>query len=74
MLSNESKSITAPSFSGFVDSTYDALILFEASLRGICPQVGRRLQEKERYLITSGSVFVFVRAFAWQLCFPRRMN
>lgn len=60
MLNTESSAVTTPTFHGFIDSTYDALVLFEACQRGICPKVTRRLQEKERHLITSGSIFVFV--------------
>ncbi|KAL1923008.1 uncharacterized protein VTP21DRAFT_9384 [Calcarisporiella thermophila] len=46
-------------FYGFIESTQDALLLFEACRRGILPRVCRRLQEKERKLVRSGSVFIF---------------
>lgn len=46
-------------FYGFVESTTDALLLFEASHRGILPKISRRLQEKERGIIRSGSIFIF---------------
>jgi hypothetical protein len=48
-----------PAFDGYVESTLDALLIFEACRRGICPRITRRLQEKERKLIKSGAVFVF---------------
>jgi hypothetical protein len=51
--------ITEPTFSGFVDSTYDALVLFEACLQRRVHKITRRLHEKERHLIKSGSIFVF---------------
>lgn len=48
-----------PSFRGILDSTYDALLLFEASRRGMIPRIRRRLAEKQRAeLIQSGSIFV----------------
>lgn len=46
-------------FHGFVETTTDALLLFEACRRGLLPKISRRLQERERYIIRSGSVFIF---------------
>ncbi|CAG8479401.1 5792_t:CDS:2 [Ambispora gerdemannii] len=46
-------------FNGFIETTQDTLLIFEACRRGILPKVSRRLQEKERKIVTSGSVFVF---------------
>ncbi|CAG8619577.1 12181_t:CDS:2 [Ambispora leptoticha] len=46
-------------FNGFIETTQDTLLIFEACRRGILPRVSRRLQEKERKIVTSGSVFVF---------------
>ena len=46
-------------FHGFVETTTDALLLFEACRRGILPKTSRRLQESERGAIKSGTVFIF---------------
>jgi hypothetical protein len=46
-------------FNGFVETTQDALLIFEACRRNILPKIARRLLEKERKLVRSGSVFVF---------------
>jgi hypothetical protein len=46
-------------FHGYIETTKDALLLFEACRRGILPRVNRRLQDKERYLIQSGTIFCF---------------
>ncbi|KAI8881293.1 hypothetical protein K501DRAFT_324571 [Backusella circina FSU 941] len=46
-------------FHGYIETTKDALLLFEACKRGILPRVNRRLQDKERYLIQSGTIFCF---------------
>ena len=44
----------------FLLSTKDALMVFEAARRGICPIVTRRLHDNEKAsMITSGSVFAF---------------
>ena len=49
-----------PPFFGIIETTLDALIVFEASRRGLIPRITRRLAEKERSaMISSGSVFVF---------------
>ncbi|VVT53565.1 uncharacterized protein SAPINGB_P003638 [Magnusiomyces paraingens] len=44
---------------GHVRTPLDAIYLFEACRLGILPRVQRRLSEKERQAITSGSVFVW---------------
>lgn len=46
-------------FHGYIASTKDSLIVFEACRRGLLPRVTRRLQEKERHLVQSGAVFCF---------------
>ncbi|KAL1920338.1 uncharacterized protein VTP21DRAFT_1484 [Calcarisporiella thermophila] len=46
-------------YHGFVETTQDTLLIFEACRRGLLPRVCRRLHEKERRLIRSGTVFVF---------------
>lgn len=47
------------SFQGYVASTQDVLLIFEACRRGILPKIHRRLQDKERGIIQSGAIFVF---------------
>lgn len=49
----------APPFHGFIATTYDALLVFEAARRGMIPRVTRRLNDSERNLVKSGSVFVY---------------
>ena len=46
-------------YNGHVRSPADAIILFEACRLGLLPRVQRRLSEKERQSIRSGSVFVW---------------
>ncbi|KIX01017.1 uncharacterized protein Z518_10083 [Rhinocladiella mackenziei CBS 650.93] len=46
-------------YNGHVRTPTDAIILFEACRLGILPRVQRRLSEKERQSIRSGSVFVW---------------
>lgn len=49
-----------PAFRGFVESTQDALLIFEGCRRDVLPKITRRLQEFEkRALVVSGAVFVF---------------
>ncbi|GAA5891993.1 hypothetical protein JCM8208_002962 [Rhodotorula glutinis] len=49
-----------PAFRGFVESTLDALLIFEGCKRGFLPKITRRLQEFEkRQNVVSGAVFVF---------------
>lgn len=46
-------------YNGLVRTPTDAIILFEACRLGLLPRVQRRLSEKERQSIRSGSVFVW---------------
>ncbi|KAJ1974799.1 Gluconate transport-inducing protein [Dimargaris verticillata] len=46
-------------YNGYVETGHDALLLFEACRRGLLQRVPRRLSEKERATITSGSIFVW---------------
>ena len=46
-------------YHGYVRSPADAIKLFEATRIGVLPRVQRRLSEKERQSIRSGSVFVW---------------
>ncbi|KAI8635011.1 Gti1/Pac2 family-domain-containing protein [Xylariaceae sp. FL1651] len=49
-----------PTFTGFIGSTMDALILFEACLSGRLSHVPRRPHDRERgQLIQSGNVFIY---------------
>lgn len=57
--SNSNSAWTEPPWSGFIESTGDALLILEAARRGLIPRVTRRLVDAERKMITSGSVFVF---------------
>ncbi|KAI8983549.1 Gti1/Pac2 family-domain-containing protein [Pilobolus umbonatus] len=50
---------TTETFFGYIETTRDSLLLFEACKRGIIPRISRRLQDKERHLIRSGSIFCF---------------
>ncbi|KAJ7113143.1 Gti1/Pac2 family-domain-containing protein [Mycena epipterygia] len=50
---------TEPPWSGWIETTGDALLILEAARRGLIPRVTRRLVDDERKMITSGSVFVF---------------
>src|SRR5882757_567608 len=57
--SSSSSTWTEPPWSGWIETTGDALLILEAARRGLIPRVTRRLVESERKMITSGSVFVF---------------
>ncbi|KAI9249891.1 Gti1/Pac2 family-domain-containing protein [Sporodiniella umbellata] len=46
-------------FHGYIESTQDVLLVFEACRRGLLTRICRRLQETERRHIGSGSIFVF---------------
>lgn len=48
-----------PPWTGWIETTGDALLILEAARRGIIPRVTRRLVDSERKMISSGSVFVF---------------
>lgn len=51
----------SPSYTGFIGSTKDAVLVIQAVLRGDLPLVDHRPQDRERAeLIKSGNVFVFV--------------
>ncbi|RDB21974.1 Global transcription regulator sge1 [Hypsizygus marmoreus] len=50
---------TEPPWSGWIETTGDALLILEAARQGLIPRVTRRLVDSERKMITSGSVFVF---------------
>ncbi|KAH7100303.1 Gti1/Pac2 family-domain-containing protein [Auriculariales sp. MPI-PUGE-AT-0066] len=51
--------VPEPPWSGWIETTGDALLILEAARQGIIPRVTRRLVESERKMIGSGSVFVF---------------
>ncbi|KAK3319933.1 Gti1/Pac2 family-domain-containing protein [Cercophora scortea] len=51
--------MTMETYHGYVRSPTDAIKLFEACRLGLLPRVQRRLSEKERQAIRSGSVFVW---------------
>jgi len=51
--------IRMETYHGYVRTPADAIKLFEACRLGLLPRVQRRLSEKERQSITSGSVFVW---------------
>lgn len=55
----QESSWTEPPFCGFIETTEDALLILEAARRRMIPRVTRRLADRERKLINSGSVFVF---------------
>lgn len=57
--SNTPSTWTEPPWSGWIETTGDALLILEAARRGLIPRVTRRLVDSERKMITSGSVFVF---------------
>lgn len=44
---------------GYVESTHDAFLVFEACLSGMLSKVPKRLDDQERKKIRSGSIFVF---------------
>ncbi|KAI8384839.1 Gti1/Pac2 family-domain-containing protein [Radiomyces spectabilis] len=51
--------LVAETFHGYIETTQDVLLIFEGCRRNLLPRIGRRLQERERKMIRSGSVFVF---------------
>lgn len=53
------QSMSMETYHGYVRTTLDALILFEACRLGVLSRAQRRLSERERKSITSGSVFVW---------------
>jgi hypothetical protein len=59
-MGNGTVAVLEPTYRGYVGSTTDALILFEACLTGILHHVPRRPHDRERsQLVRSGSVFIY---------------
>ncbi|KAJ2807497.1 Gluconate transport-inducing protein [Coemansia guatemalensis] len=46
-------------YHGFIDTAYDALLIFEACNSGMLPKVQRRFSDRERQKIRSGAVYVW---------------
>jgi hypothetical protein len=59
MSNKKNYGVAKETFHGYIENTRDSLLLFEACKRGIIPRITRRLQDRERYLIRSGSIFCF---------------
>ncbi|GAN08858.1 conserved hypothetical protein [Mucor ambiguus] len=55
----QKNALVTETFYGYIDTTRDSLLLFEACKRGLLPRITRRLQDKERILIRSGTIFCF---------------
>lgn len=55
----KNNSIVKETFHGYIENTRDSLLLFEACKRGIIPRITRRLRDRDRHLIRSGSIFCF---------------
>ena len=51
--------MTSPTFFGYIETPYDALLVLEATLLGILIPTTRRLNGDERKYIKSGDCFVF---------------
>ncbi|KKZ68106.1 hypothetical protein EMCG_06216 [[Emmonsia] crescens] len=59
-MGNGTAAVLEPTYTGYVATTQDALILFEACLTGILHHVPRRPHDRERsQLVKSGSVFIY---------------
>lgn len=59
-MGNGTAAVLEPTYRGYVASTQDALILFEACLTGVLHHVPRRPHDRERsHLVQSGSVFIY---------------
>ncbi|KAJ5778934.1 hypothetical protein N7457_006654 [Penicillium paradoxum] len=57
---NGTAAVLEPTFTGYVATTQDALLLFEACLTGVLHHVPRRPHDRERsHLVRSGSVFIY---------------
>ena len=56
---NTPQLIPSESFFGSVETTCDAFLLFEAARNNIVPRITRRLTEKEKKSLRSGSVCIF---------------
>lgn len=51
-----------PPFTGYVETTVNALRLIHAARQGVIPRITRRLNDSERRtMIKSGAVFVLLR-------------
>lgn len=60
MYASKHESLLQPTFTGYVDNTFNALRLFEACLTGRLHDIQRRPLEKERnQLVCSGCVFIY---------------
>lgn len=46
-------------FHGFIENTTDSLLIIEACRNGLLPTINRRLIERERHTIKSGTIIVF---------------
>lgn len=46
-------------FHGFIENTTDTLLIIEACRNKILPKINRRLIERERHSIKSGTIIVF---------------
>lgn len=57
---NGTTAVLEPTYTGYVATTFDALLLFEACLTGVLHHVPRRPHDRERsHLVRSGSVFIY---------------
>ena len=50
---------TGPPWTGWIETTWDVLLILKATHRGIIPRVTCHLLDSECRMITSGSVFMF---------------
>jgi Gti1/Pac2 family transcription factor len=59
-MSHQTNNNLEPTYQGYISNTLDALLIFEACLRGALHHVSRRPHDKERAdLIKSGYIFVY---------------
>jgi hypothetical protein len=57
---NGTNSCMAPTWTGFIHSTWDALIVLESCLSGVLHHIPRRPHDRERAnIIASGNVFIY---------------
>lgn len=57
---NGNPAVLEPTFTGYIATTEDALILFEACITGVLQYVARRPHDRERsHLVRSGSIFIY---------------
>lgn len=66
--------LVTETFHGYIETTQDVLLIFEGCRRGLLPRICRRLQERERKMIRSGSIFVFDERESGTYEFPSRKN